>query len=361
MSDILIEVNGKKYDGFVEAECSGGVESMARKFRFKTTAKSLTQNDLKAQDKVRIFLDNNLFLTGKIERLRISYSPTNHDIEVSGRDQIGDLIDSSIIQKEYAQRDFVLLLTAVLKDNGYSNIKIVDNVGKISRIKLEEGESVKTEKGETIAEFLDRYAQKVQVLLFSDENGDLTISREGDQPSAGAILSRIGDSNSNVLGATIDLDISERYRFIEIFAQSGNDSYSVSTVDQSSIAIDSEIIYPRRKRITQGTASKTLTLSDWAKWNVVIRKAKGSRYQCRVQDFYTKPGSIAPWEINTLAQVKDDRCQIDGQFLIQGVTFFKSLAGTFTDLSIVNRGSFSLIDPKLIKAGNFGKNLIRTS
>lgn len=359
MSEILIEVNGKKYQGFTNAECACGVESMARKFRFKTTAKSVSQNDLKAQDAVKIYIDGNKFLTGKIERLRISYDATNHDIEVSGRDKIGDLIDSSIVQKEYAQRDFVSLLKAVLKDNGYSDIGIVDNVGKISRIHLEEGETVKTEKGETIAEFLDRYAQKVQVLLFSDEDGDLTISREGDQQAIGAILSQIGNSNSNVLSASIDLDMTERYRYIEIFAQSGNDSFSISSVDQSATAIDDEVIYPRRKRITQGTASKTLTLSDWAKWNVVIRKAKGSRYQCRLQDFYAA-GKLL-WEMNTLAMVKDERCQIDGQFLIQGLTFTKTNQGTFTDLSIVNRGSFSLLNQKLTNSGNFGKNLIRTS
>lgn len=359
MSNILIEVNGIKYDGFIEAECSAGVERMSRQFRFSTSVKQNVQNDLRAQDKVKIFIDNKLFLTGKIETLNISYTPDSHTIEVSGRDQIGDLIDSSIIQKEYSQRDFLKLVTAVLKDNGYSNIKVLSNIETIAFIRLEEGEVVKTEKGETIAQFLDRYAQKVQVLMFSDESGNLVIAREGDEQAVGALLSNIGNSNSNILGASIDIDITDRFKFIELYSQSDNDSFVESSIDQSAIAIDTDITYPRRKRITKSTASKTISLSELAKWNIVIRKAKGSRYQCRVQDFYTSRDKGLLWQMNTLVMVSDDRCQIDGQFLIQNVKFFKSGAGTFTDLSIVNRGSFTLIDPKFLKSGDFAKNLIR--
>ena len=376
MSDILLEVNGLRYQGFTDVSVVKSIENLSGQFTFSTTVKDgfattsengitfasgnlgTLQNDLKVQDEVKIYIDDTLIITGFIEDLTIAYSADSHSITVAGRDKTGDLIDSSIIQKSYSQRNFVKLIEMVLKDNGHTSISVINDVPLLSS--LEAGETIKTEKGDSIATFLDRYAKKLQVLLITNEDGDIVITREGADLAIGALLSEMRGVNNNILSANININTSERFRYIEVYSQSGNDDFTANSVNQNAIAIDSIIRDTRRKRVTMATASKTLSLNNLAKWSVNVRKAKGSRYNCRVQDFYTARNKGFVWLPNTLVQIKDDRCQVEGQFLIQGVSYSKSLQGTFTELSVVEKGAFTVEGSIFADGSSFAKNLIKS-
>lgn len=377
MSDFYLEVNGLRYQGFTDVNVVKSIENLAGQFTFSTTVKDgftsatesgitfLTgnlgtlQNDLKIQDEVKIYIDDTLLISGFIEDLSIAYSADSHSISIAGRDKTGDLIDSSIIQKSYSQRGFVKLIEMVLKDNGHTSISVINDVANLSN--LEANEIIKTEKGDSIATFLDRYAKKLQVLLITNEDGDLVITREGADLAIGNLISQMNGSNNNILSANISVNTSERFRYIEVYSQSSNDDYTASSVNQSAIAIDSVIRDTRRKRVTMSTATKALSLNNLAKWSVNVRKAKGSRYNCKVQGFYTQRNKGALWTPNTLVQLIDDRCQVNGQFLIQGVSYSKSLQGTFTELSIVERGAFTVEGAPIADGGSFAKNLIRSA
>ena len=128
------------------------------------------------------------------------------------------------------------------------------------------------------------------------------------------------------------------------------------------------------------TASQSKTLSALAQWNVNVRRAKGSRYTCKVVDFYSEKienilvfelGFNKIWQPNTLVDIVDEVAQIEGTFLIQGVQFNQTVNGSFTTLSIVERGSFtdsapnlftnlgsSFADQLIESADNIAKNLL---
>ena len=366
MSKILLEVNGVRYDGWTEVTVSKSIENLCGSFDFSTTVKEsaglVIQNDLKAQDEVKIFIDDTLILTGNIESLSISYSTSDHSIRVSGRDKTGDLIDSSIVQKNYKQTNFIKLATAILTDNGYSSIKILNKIASSSAltvgatpsngISLEIGEQPTTDQGETIASCLSKYASKIQALLITDNDGNINVTTEGSSFSAGDLVS--GGGEANILSASIEIDTTDRFRYVEVYSQSNNDADSKHSINQIAIEEDAVIRNPRRKRISVPTASKSSTLKNLAKWNVNIKRAKGMRYSCTVQDFYASKSGGAVWLPNTLVQVKDERCQIDGQFLIQGVTYKQGIDGSFTDLAIVEKGAFS-VEPETESTGSTGK------
>ena len=368
MSDITLEVNGIRYSGFTDAAVTNSIESFASQFTFAATAKDAfdfstgnfgtIQNDLKVQDEVKVYIGDDLVSTGHIEDLNLSYTPDSHGIVVKGRDKAGDLIDSSIIQKSYSQTFFISLVKAVLKDNGYADIKISNKT--TSLLKLENVGAVKTEKGDTIASFIDRYAKKLQVLITTDESGDLVVIREGSELSTGSIRAKMNSATNNVLAGSLSISTTERYRYIEMYSQGSNDSFTSSSVSQSGISIDKIIRSPRRKRISMTTASEDATLGDMAKWNVNIRKARGQRYNCTVQGFHADPESKKLlWLPNTLVTVDDDRCQISGQFLIQGVSYRYSNEGSFTDLSIVEKGAFTVGGLPFAKGSSLGGDLIK--
>ena len=337
MSKIFLEVQGVKYEGFTDIAVNGAMENFSSSFSFSTTVKEnslgIIQNDLKLGQQARVFIDTTLAITGYIESLDISYSSGSHSINVSGRDIGGDLIDSSIRQKSYIQRDFQKLINLVLVDNGYS-IKVINKVGTLT---LEPTETIKTEQGDSVFDFLDRYAKKLQVLLKINPNGDLEIIREDDEVVKNFLINDF-TQNNNILSASLNLSTVNRFNAIQVYSQDNNRTHKKTSISQKGTAIDSSIRTTRRKIITIDTASQSKSLKALAEWNVNLRRAKGSRYSCKVVGFYSGKDI---WQPNKLVNIVDLTAQVRGNFLIQGVEFSQSLQGSFTTLDIVERGAFS--------------------
>ena len=369
MSNIYLEVNGERYTGFTNIQIDKSIPALCGKFTFATTVKEsptgVIQNDLKVQDSVRIFIDDNVVLTGYIEILNESYSTSEHEIVVQGREKTSDLVDCSIISKSYLQKDFTKLARIVLKDNGYNNISVINKVGNLPVLTVDASEKnsselpnneITTQTSESIAEFLYRYARQIQVLLLTNEDGNIEITKEGSNSMSGDLISS-GDQ-ANILSASIGISTAERFRTIQIVSQGSSSDFSEESIKQDATKTDTEIRSPRRKILTVPTNSQVNSITELANWNINIRRAKGTRYNCKVQGFYNTRSKKELWKINNIVQINDDKCQINGLFLIEAVTFRKDLNGSFTDLSIVKRGSFSA-EPQITRDdNNFGEDLI---
>jgi prophage tail gpP-like protein len=350
MSDnIYLEVNGVKYEGFVDIAVNSSLESFCSSFSFSTTVKEnkqgVIQNNLKLQQKAQVFIDKHLRITGFIEQLDVSYSADSHTITVSGRDIGGDIIDSSILQKSYSQRNFEKLVNIVLKDNGFSLVEVINEVGILN---LEPTEIIKTENDESIFDFLDRYAKKLQVLLKINPEGNLSIIREDDNVVKNMLINNF-TSDNNILSAQLTLSSVDRFNIIQVYSQGNNKSHTKTSISQKGTATDSQIRKTRRKILSMDTASQSKSLKALAEWNVNLRRAKGSRYICKVVGFYSSNKTI--WQPNMLVDIIDYTAQITGTFLIQGVEFSQSLQGSFTTLDIVEKGAFSTSGVK-----NFGNS-----
>jgi prophage tail gpP-like protein len=143
---------------------------------------------------------------------------------------------------------------------------------------------------------------------------------------------------------------------VEVFSQANNNSYGVNAISQKGTAEDDIIRAPRRIRINSNNTTTNDFLNDLAKWNVNVKRAKGQRYNAKVVGYYADAASTILWQPNTLVQIVDDKCNVDGTFLIQGVSYSKSSSGSFTDLSIVNQGAFGL--SSIPTSSDLGENLI---
>jgi prophage tail gpP-like protein len=357
-NEIFLEVNKIRYSGFTNVTVNKSLDQFARSFSATLVSKELfigeeriIENPIKVGDEVQVYIDEQLITTGYVESLDIDYSADSHSISVAGRDKAGDLIDSSIIAKTYQVRNLKRLIELVLKDNGYSNIKVSQQAASIDN--LEANEKVEAESNDTIFSFLDRYAKKVQVLLTTDENGDIVLTQEGSTKAATDLVSlKRGDKN-NIKSARLSLNTQDRYRFIEVYSQSTNDSFSENTVSQDGKAEDTDIRSPRRIRVISSIASETAILKEAAKWQLNVRRAKGLSYKCTVVNFLTEGESGDIWDINQTVNIKDDKCSLDGEFLISGVTFTKSNDGSTTQLTIVNKGSYTT-DPLSLVSKDLG-------
>ena len=362
MSKIYLEVNGIKYEGFTEISVNSSLENFCSSFSFATTLKEKLSflgdktgkftNDIKLQNKVKIYIDDIKILTGYIEALDLDYDSKSHNIVYSGRDIGGDMVDSSIIQATYKQRNFAMLAQIVLAKNGFTSVKIVNKAGLLF---LEPTEVIATEDGEKVFDFLDRYAKKLQVIIKINRDGDLEIAREDDNVVKNMLINNRTKDN-NILSAKLQLTTKDRFNIVNVYSQANNSKHTTTSISQKGTAKDSAIRDTRRISLNMNTASQSKTLAALAQWNVNVRRAKGSRYICKIVDFYSerieniqifKLNYNQVWQPNTLVDIVDEVAQIEGTFLIQGVEFSQSVNGSFTTLDIVEKGSFTDSAPNL--------------
>ena len=353
-NNIYLEVDGVRYEGFTDIAVNSAMENFSSSFSFTTTVKETKQgkiiNDIKLGQKAKVFIDKTLLITGFIEELDKEVSPSSHSKTASGRDVGGDIIDSDIIQKSYNQRNFERLVNLVLKDNGFS-IEVINKVGILN---LEANETIKTEQGQSIFDFLDKYAKKLQVLLKIDKNGNLNIIREDNDVVKNMLINNY-TADTNILASRLKLSTIDRFNIIEVYSQGNNKTHTKTGISQKGKATDPQIRATRRKILTMDTASESKSLKALAEWNIQVRKAKGSRYTCTTLGFYSSNNTL--WQPNTLVDIIDYDMEVQGTFLIQGVTFNQNLQGSFTNLDIVEQGSFSV--GKINNRGNnFADDLI---
>jgi len=375
-NEIFLEINGIRYRGFESISVSKSMEAFTGQFSFTSSVNEIVvngerviENPIKAQDVARIFIDDELIITGTVETLNISYDAASHVISVGGRDKTGDLVDSSAKETAYKEKSFPRLIEIVLKEHGFNDIKVINNVPDIQTLDSVAAspnsngftENVVTaEFGQSIFQFLDTYARKLQVLLTTDPDGNIVITREGSQNSGGALISTFSNRNNNILTANIDINTGDRFNVVEYSSQSLENN--IGSVFPTGSSKDVVIRATRTISINNSESTNSEYLSELAKWSVNVRRAKGERYNCRFQGYYNDAGLI--WKQNTLVQVIDDKCQLNGTFLIQGVTYSKSLEGSFTDLVIVNQGAFTLDVDKAVRLSNsnqFSSNLIKAA
>ena len=354
-NNIYLKVDGVRYEGFTDIAVNSAIENFSSSFSFTTTVKETKEgkiiNDIKLGQKAKVFIDSILITTGFIEELDKEVSSSSHSKTASGRDVGGDIIDSDIIQKSYNQRNFQRLVNLVLKDNGFS-IEVINKVGILN---LEATETIKTEQGQSIFDFLDKYAKKLQVLLKIDKNGNLNIIREDNDVVKNMLINNY-TADTNILASRLKLSTIDRFNLIEIYSQGNNKTHTKTGISQKGKATDPQIRATRRKILTMNTASESKSLKALAEWNIQVRKAKGSRYTCTTLGFYSSNNTL--WRPNTLVDIIDYDMEVKGTFLIQGVTFNQTLQGSFTNLDIVEQGSFSV---GLIKnlGNSFADDLIK--
>lgn len=378
MSKIYLEVNGIKYEGFTEISVNSSLENFCSSFSFATTLKEKLSflgdktgkftNDIKLQNKVKIFIDDIKILTGYIESLDLDYDSQSHNIVYSGRDIGGDMVDSSIIQTTYKQRNFTVLTKIVLLKNGFTDVRVINKAGLLF---LESTEVIKTEDGEKVFDFLDRYAKKLQVIIKINRDGNLEIVREDNSVVKNMLINNRTKDN-NILSAKLQLTTKDRFNIVNVYSQANNRKHTTTSISQRGSAEDSAIRSTRRISLNMNTASQSKTLSSLAQWNVNVRRAKGSRYTCKVVDFYSERiesilifelGYNQVWQPNTLVDIVDEVAQIEGTFLIQGVQFTQSVNGSFTTLDIVEKGSFTDSAPNLFTnlGSSFAEGLIQSA
>ena len=344
---IQVRVNGEVYENFTEATVYSSLKTISGSFTIMSTANENDLFPIKATDSVEVIVDGVVAITGFIDSLSGSHSSSTHSITINGRDKTADVIDSTVGSKKEYKGNLSLkkLIENVLSNSGITGIKVIDEIGTLEQ--FTNSDLISAEIGQTIFDFIDTYASKKQVLLTTDGQGNIVITR-GSTVSSGATLVKLKSDPSlrnNILKSSINIDNSNRFNKYIVQTQS-NPLFSISSsnsADETNInanSIDSEV---RATRVLEFQAEETLDnegSKKRAEWEANLRRSNSFKYTATVQG-HSHSNDI--WRPNRLVTVIDEFWDISSNgLLITDVEYSYNNDGSVTKLTLVYPESYTV-------------------
>jgi len=380
---IGLEANGKIYTNFESYSIEKGIETLCGTFALTVSASDSFGNiPIAPNESIVISIDGEPVITGYAEELSVSYGDGSHTVRIIGRDKTCDFVDSTLESKTFTPPiGFVELLKKLLTLVGYevvnkftrigltavsNKISIINNYGTIAQFTTAEG--IQLKHSESAYNLIKRCAEKRQLVLNSDGNGNIVINDIGAERAV-TILQNVKaePNNNNIKNASVRYSFQDRYHSYKIKSMTtqGNQTSSgasnaagsdviinsISTTPQVGSATDPEILRPTRKYTAIGSTAMTSSdCKNRAKWEANIRKARGFSYSCEVTGFRQNLNEIGSlgfsanplWKPNQLVYVFDEFAGIDDELLIKSVNYTQDLnGGSITKLELVDKQAYS--------------------
>jgi prophage tail gpP-like protein len=359
MAAVVLEVNGVEYEDWVSAQVQIRLDALSNTFGFEAAIASAGVVPFVGNEPCKVRIDGEPVLTGHIELINIDTSHDSQRIDVQGRDRTGDLLDSQIAVLDELNANGLTLrrIAEIIIEHIGSNIEVVDEAGPAPFNLAEDG--IAPEVGQDAYEFLEILARKRSVLLTSDADGNLVITRNFGRPVNAYLQHIAASSTNNVLRSSISQDMTGRYNLYYMSSQLNplaiSNAGSISNaqlVDQSGITRD-ELVRAGRQLVL---VSEAMYSSDEARdrvwWERITRWARSTVYTAWVDGFRNQTGEL--WGTNELVQVVDELCGIDAEMLVAGVGFYSDTnEGDRTQLTCLRRNAFSP-EPVPAEGGQLG-------
>lgn len=341
---ITIEVNNIEYTNLKDISVSINIDALADEFRLTASSSLGKALPFKGGEFCKIYVSGIKVLTGFIDVVTPSYSASSHEIVVFGRSKTSDIVDSYLNSLDLTMPvSLVRCCESVINQIGAS-ISVSSNV-TIEDFKKTE-DKISPEIGANCFEFLDELARKRQVLIRSDENGNLLITRQEPEKVDAKLQMIIGDNNNNILEADANYDLTERYNKYVVKSMQNTSAIvftnSVSipdVVDQKSEVVDVDVRVGRQYVIQSEKSSTNEQAKLRAEWEANLRRTRSRQARVVVQGFKNETGDI--WRVNKLITMDDQFLGISGSVLISGVRFnYSQSGGSTTELLISDPKSF---------------------
>ena len=343
---INIEVNGTEYTNFTEAGVTIALDTLARDFSFSAAMPEGEKFPLKGGDACTVLVDGSTVLTGYIENVTGTYTAGQHSIVVSGRDKTADLIDSSIDVMDDIRAPVTLkqIIEKVVSHIG-ADINVVDNANPEPFNKAED--IVSPQPGDNAFGFVEQYAQKRQVLLTGNANGDVVITNSESTPSDAVLQNAIADSTNNIIRASWSYMTGSLFnKYVQkgqldpVALDFGESTGAAGVVSQESETTDSDIRAGRQMVVVADKGFSQAQLQTRAEWSKKVRQARSVAYSCEAQGFQNSAKNL--WGVNTVVAVFDEFADIDRHLLLNSIQFIYGPQGSRSLLGFVEADAYKL-------------------
>lgn len=318
-----IRVNNKVFTLWETATIRRSIDTNTGVFTFTSSLTTPPADyPVKAGDFVQVLINRVPRVTGYVDVITARQTESNHMISVNGRDNVQDLIDSSV-------PDDAKNLTGPLSaeelckrviDGLGANIPVVNKSG--IQLQFTESDLFNAGSGENAMQYLTSFMRKKQVYLITDGNGSLVIFRPSGE-TAKTSIEHSGSSSDNVKSYRATWDHQQLYNRYVTRSQDNfgfdldSDYASGEGVDRTGDVVDDNI---RASRYLEVQGEQTLfetEVTNRAKEEANVRRARAVAYEVDLQGVAQEDGTL--WDVGQLVKIRDDYAGIRGTMLIRSV------------------------------------------
>lgn len=318
-----IRVNNQTFTLWESASIRRSIDTNTGLFSF-TSSVTMPPVDypVKAGDFVQILIKGTPRITGYVDVMNTRQNIDNHHINVNGRDNVQDLIDSSIPDEAKnitGPINAIALCERMISAIG-ADIQVINNSGQDLQFTNED--LFNAGSGETIMAYLTSFMRKKQVYLITDGRGNLVIFRPTGA-TATTSIEHSGSPQDNVKSFSATWDhqqLFNRYvsRSQDNFAFNFDADYSNGEgVDRSGDIVDDNIRTTRYLEVQSEQTLLQTEVTGRAAEEANVRRARAVEYTVEVQGAAQEDGTL--WDIGQLVDVRDDYAGIRGVMLIRSI------------------------------------------
>lgn len=334
--EVTVVIDGRIYSGWQDVRITRGIERLPSDFELRLTdfyASDVDALQIKPGDACTVRIGGQTVITGYIDIVMPSFSPTEHEVVVHGRSKCADLVDCSA---EWPGGQIVgssvLEVARKLAQPYGITVEAVDDPGKpIPQFNLMLGESA--------FEIIDRLCRYTQLLAYDDEDGNLLLGRVSSQAAASGFREGI-----NVESASAIFSASDRFSEYRCFPNAFNTFQDLGDGGFLQSSQDDRDVSRHRLKIMiadmnhVGAADAAAQRAGWE-----ASRRYGRSYVVRLTTDNWRDKSGALYQANTLVAVDLPTLKISGQLWTIGeVSYRKGADGTHCDLVIMPPQAFML-------------------
>lgn len=362
-SDLSVYVNGKILNRFESFSVSHSLDTVPMSFSIQyaynegdnseplnflsttTTSDTSDYGLLTAGQKVEIYLEKQKVITGYIDSTSESTSYEQHQLSIDGRSKTSVIVDSTTDQPP-GLLPTALVSLADVADYMFSGFGISTKDNTNSETKYPIAGYAQIDLTTKPYDYVAMLAQYEGKLLYDNEYGQMVID---NVPTGNSSKTKITDKNStfeDIVNYKTTLGRYRNYRTVinAYGGPAGIDKSLIQDVSASdpapnelppgkNLTIVSQMMYPENgdvnglREFQQSLIQYTANV-NWGRGQTITATAAG----------FLNPLTQKLWRINTIVSLDFQVPQIQGDYVIQSVTYyFDQYAGRRTDLVFVRR------------------------
>lgn len=339
--DVRLEIEGALYGGWTSITIRRGLEQVAGTFELAVTERWPGQaipRPIKPGAACRVLVDGDPVITGYVDDVPPEYNEKEHTLLVTGRDKTADLVDCSAPSAQFAGRRLAQVAEALCRPFGIDVVSECDT-GPAFRL-------LKNHEGDSVYETLEAAAKVRAVLLITDGQGRLVLTRAGMGKRVATVL----ELGTNILACKALFTMRDRFSTYTIKGQGvGLDGWGTAAAHAKGRATDPRV--PRHRPLTIITDAQTegQSAGERAQWEASVRYGRSRRVSYTLCGWKHESGLWAPGQI---VPVRDVWLGIDESLLVVQVAYMLDDQGTRCELTLQPVEAFRLLPVPEAKKGD---------
>lgn len=333
MVDVRLIVNGQRYGGWQSIQIQRGLEQIAGRFELSLTERWGNQTErrpLHPGDACQISVDGETVITGFIDEVVTDYDHRSHSIRIAGRDTTGDLVDCSAPSFNWKGQTLLQVAEKLCQPFSISVTSDTDIGGAFK--------SKSDNEGDTVFEILEQASRIRGVLLVSDGQGNLLITRAGQLKATGRLV-----LGKNIRAGSGRLSLQERFSNYRVKGQQPANAFSEVETSYQVLALSEDSVVTRHRPLTvlaedPINAAAAQVRADWER---NVRAGRSQEIEYTLTGWHDGAGDL--WQPNRLVTVADEYLELDGELLIVSVANSLDAGGLLTRLMLKPREALDLV------------------